>query len=147
MSENVIVPIGSVLPVPLSDIKALAIQQTYLDVDAVYEAAIGRRATEYAEAETAARAYVEAGYPAGAASPYVADYALHNPTGEKQTDRWAADNILARADAFRAAQLAMRSTRFERQKEMRDAATKADLDAVVAHWNGFIAALRAQLEL
>ncbi|NML62274.1 hypothetical protein HHL21_14550 [Massilia sp. RP-1-19] len=128
----------------LEELKAHAIAQTYADVDSVYDAAIGRRATEYADAESAARQYVAGGY-VGTASSYVADFAMDNPTGLQQTDAWAADNIIARADAFRSAQLSMRSTRFVRQKGMRGAASKAELAVVVEQWNGFIASLRAQL--
>lgn len=128
----------------LGALKNSAIAKTYTDVDAVHNAAVGSRATEYTEAETAAREYITSG-AVGPASSYVADFALYNPTGLPQTDRWAAESIISRADAFRNAQLSMRSTRFIVQKQMRDAATKEDLDAAVAQWDQFIANLRAQL--
>jgi hypothetical protein len=136
-------------PAPVVDLpalKAAAITKTYADVDGVYKAAIGRRATEYQDAEDAARAFAAAGYM-GDVSEYVSDYAAHNVTGEAQTDQWAADQIIARADAFRAAQAAMRTKRFEWQAAMRAASTPDELAAAVAAWNGFIAALRGQLGL
>lgn len=123
-----------------------AIAKTYIDVDRVYKDAIGRRATEYQEAEDAARAFAAAGYT-GEVSEYVSDYAAHNVTGEAQTNQWAADQIIARADAFRTAQAAMRSQRFQRQSDMRAASTPEALAAAVAAWDGFIAALRGQLGL
>lgn len=132
--------------VDLAALKTAALSQTYADVDRVYADAVGNRATEYQEAEQAARDYAAAGY-AGAASEYVSDYALNNPTLEAQTNQWAADEIIARADAFRTAQKAMRSKRFECQAAMRAAATADELEQAIAQWAGFIAGLRAALEL
>jgi hypothetical protein len=139
-------PPAAPAPVDLDALKAAAIGRTYADVDAVYDAAIGRRATEYQDAEVAARAFADAGY-AGDASEYVSDYALHNPTGEEQTNQWAAEQIIARADAFRAAQKAMRTQRFASQAALRTAATPEQLAAAQAAWDGFIAATRADLRL
>jgi len=123
-----------------------AISRTYADVDRVYADAVGNRTEEYKDAEADARAFAAAGYT-GTPSDYVHDYALHNPTGSAQTDQWAADQIIARADAFAQAKLAMRSTRFASQAAIRAAATPDDLNAAVATWNGFIASLRTQLGL
>jgi len=130
----------------LPGLKAAAISQTYLDVDAVYEAAIGRRTTEYKEAEEDARAFAAAGF-VGEVSEYVSAYATYNPTGLLQTNQWAAEQILVRADAFAVAQRLMRSTRFARQAQMQAATTAEELSAAVGRWNGFIAALRNQLGL
>lgn len=131
---------------PMEPLIKEAIANTYRDVDAVYNDAVGQRGPEYADAETDARAFVAAGY-AGEVSPFVSDFALHNPTGTVESNQWAADNIIARADAFRSAKLAMRSTRFVRQEEMRAATTSAALQAAVGAWEAFIAGLRAQLGL
>jgi hypothetical protein len=130
----------------LGELKTAAIAKTYADVDKVHFDAVGNRATEYQEAEAAARAFAAGGFQ-GEADDDVHSYAIDNTTGEVQTDQWAAENIIARADAFRAAQKAMRNTRFKRQAEMRAAATPEELMAVVAAWDGFIAGLRAQLGL
>lgn len=130
----------------LDELKTAAIAKTYADVDKVHFDAVGNRATEYQEAEAAARAFAAGGFQ-GEADDDVHSYAIDNTTGEVQTDQWAAENIIARADAFRAAQKAMRNTRFKRQAEMRAAATPEELTAVVAAWDGFIAGLRAQLGL
>lgn len=130
----------------LDDLKAAAIARTYPDVDKVHFDAVGNRATEYQEAERAARAFADAGYE-GEAEDEVHGFALNNPTGQAQTDRWAADRIISQADAFRTAQRMMRSVRFQRQAEMRSATTPEELNAIVAAWSGFIAGLRVQLGL
>lgn len=129
---------------PLAAAQAAAIAKTYIDVDAVYEAAIGRRATEYADAESEARAYAAAGYT-GIAGEYVDGFARRNPTGIVQTSQWAAQQIIGRADAFNSAALSMRTTRFDRQADMRAATTAAELATAVTAWSNFIATLRAQL--
>jgi hypothetical protein len=140
------VPPAEPAPVDLAALKAVAVGRTYADVDAVYDAAVGRRATEYQAAEDAARAFAAAGHQ-GDASEYVADFAAHNPTGQAQTSQWAADQIIARADAFRAAQKAMRGQRFASQDAMRAAATPAELEAAQDAWTDFIAGVRAGLGL
>ncbi|HEY0063156.1 MAG TPA: hypothetical protein VGC21_13625 [Telluria sp.] len=130
----------------LAQLKAAAIAKTYKDVDAIYDDAIGRRATEYKEAEEVARAFAVAGF-AGPVSAYVSSYALYNPTGVVQTNRWAAEQIIARADAFLMAQSAMRATRFAKQAQMQAADNEDDLVAAAAAWDEFIAVLRGQLGL
>lgn len=129
----------------LADQQAAAIARTYADVDAVYDAAIGRRATEYERAEAAARAYLAAGAESAEVSPYIAGHARNNPTGQQQTNAWAAQQIVDRADAFRWAELQMRNARFERQADMRAASTVDDLDVAVGAWDNFITELRVTL--
>lgn len=138
------IEVRQVVALPAAALAAVA--KTYRDVDGIHEAAVGSRATEYADAEIAARAFVAAGY-AGTVSDYVAGFALNNPTGIAQTNQWAADQIIARADAFHAAKLALRSQRFARQAEMRAATTDEELATAVSAWDGFIATVRAQLGL
>lgn len=130
----------------LADRAVAAVARCYPDIDAVYDDAVGNRTEEYKDAESDARAFKAAGY-AGTASDYVHDFALHNPTGSVQTDQWAADQIIARADAFASAKLSMRSQRFASQAAMRAAATDADLAAAVSAWDSFIATTRANLGL
>jgi hypothetical protein len=132
---------------PLEQLKAEAVARTYADVDAVYDAAIGRRATEYASAEAAAREYLAAEVKPGAVSGYITGHARSNPTGEQQTNEWAAQQIIERADAFRWAELQMRNVRFDRQADMRAAAAPEELTAAVAEWDGFIFWLRSTLGL
>lgn len=127
-------------------VRSAAIAKTYADVDAVVWDAVGNRTEEYKEAEADARTY-KAGSYVGNAPDSIACYALHNPTGVEQTGRWAADDIIARADAFASAKLAMRENRFASQSAMRAATTLAELDAATAAWTSFITGLRTQLGL
>jgi hypothetical protein len=126
--------------------KAEAIAKSYRDVDKVTEDAIGRRSEEYKDAAAAARAYAAAGYE-GAVDEDISSYAQFNPTGKAQTNQWAADQIIARADAMEAAKKSMRSKRFEHQAAMRAATTAEELAVAVAAWDAFIAATRAELGL
>jgi len=126
--------------------KAESIAKAYKDVDDVYRDAVGNRTTEYNEAEQDALAFKAAGYT-GTVSEYVSSYAQYNPTGVVQSDQWAADVIIARANAFRTAQRLMRSVRFARQAQMQAAANDQELATAVALWSGFIAQLRIQLGL
>lgn len=123
-----------------------AVAKCYPDIDAIYTDAVGNRTEEYRDAESDARSFKAGGY-VGVASDYVHDFALKNPTGAVQTDQWAADQIIARADAFASAKLSMRSQRFASQAAMRAAATDAELDAAVSDWNSFIATTRQNLGL
>lgn len=130
----------------LSDLITTAVAKCYPDIDAVYADAVGNRTEEYKDAESDARAYKATGYT-GTVSDYVHDFAVDNPTGQVQTDQWAADQIIARADAFASAKLSMRSQRFASQAAMRAATTADDLNTVVAAWNNFIATTRQNLGL
>lgn len=139
------------LPAPspavnLAALKADAIAKTYRDVDAVYDAAVGRRTTEYQKAEEDARAYREAGY-IGDVSTRISKYAEKNPTGQPQTNQWAADQIIARADAFHEAEDSMRDVRFDCQAAMRAATSAEELATAVAAWNTFVAEMRQTLGL
>lgn len=132
--------------VDLDALKTEALSAAYSDVDKVTFDAVGNRVEEYKAAETAARAYADAGYT-GTVDEYVSSYALHNPTGAEQTNQWAADQIVARADSFRAAQKSMRAQRFESQAAIRAATTPDELEAAVNTWDAFIASTRSQLGL
>lgn len=134
-------------PPALVDLQAAAIAKTYPDVDAVYDAAVGRRVTEYARAEAAAREYMAADVKPTVVSDYIAGHAANNPTGEQQTNEWAARQIIERADAFRWAELQMRNVRFARQAEMRAATSLEELAAAMAEWEEFLTWLRSILGL
>lgn len=134
------------LPIDLEALKAASIEKTYADVDAVIVAAVGSRAEEYKEAEAAARAFLQGGDEADV-DVSVSSYALYNPTGQVQTNTWAAEQIIQRADAFRGAQKMMRAERFARQAKMRGAETPEELAAVVEGWEAFIAGVRSALGL
>jgi predicted nucleotidyltransferase len=124
-----------------------AIDQTYTDVDAIYQQAIGMRATEYARAEEAAHAYLAADPKPTVVSGYISGHAENNPTGQVQTHEWAAQQIIERADAFRWAELQMRNVRFARQADMRAATSEIELAMAVATWEDFLVWLREMLGL
>lgn len=126
--------------------KAQAIARTYTDVDRVYADAVGNRTEEYKDAEADARAFAASGYTS-TPSANITSFALRNPTGTAQTNQWAADQIIARADAFASAKLSMREQRFGHQASIREATTQADLDTAVTSWTTYISQLRTQLGL
>jgi hypothetical protein len=124
---------------------AAAVQQCYGDTDAITTAAVGARIEEYRQAEADARSFAAGGY-LGDATSSVSSYALYNPTGETQSNQWAADKIIANADQYRQAQEQMRAKRFEYQARMRGATSLANLADIAEGWNLFIAGIRSALE-
>lgn len=126
----------------LADEIAALIRQIDADADAIYIAALGNRATEYAEAESQAQAFKDAGY-AGDIPAYVQAWA--DATGK--TAQWAADDILATAAAWRTAQTAIRANRLACKEAARKAEAFETIEAVTAQWQAFIVAVREQLEL
>jgi len=128
------------IPPTLAESIAALIRQIDSDADAIYTAALGNRATEYAEAEAQAQAFKDAAY-AGAAPAYVQAWA--DATGK--TAQWAADDILATAAAWRAAQTSIRANRLARKEAARKAADVAALAAVTVAWQTFVVAIKAQL--
>lgn len=123
-----------------------ALAATYVDVDRVYADCVGNRTEEYKDSETDARAFAAAGY-VGEPTANVSSFARRNPTGVAQTNEWAAKQIIAQADAYSAAKIAMREQRFDTQADMRACTTLADLAQVSHAWDQFIIQLRAGLGL
>lgn len=143
-------PVPPVDPVVLASLIAEEIAKTYKDVDAIIYEKIGERQSEYDLAEHAAWEYKEAGFPddpATPVSPYITGYAISNATGQVQTNRWSAEQILAQATQLRAAQLLLRNTRFNAQKAMRASTAKADLTDAVTQWHAFINGTRVAVGL
>lgn len=132
--------------VPLADSMTDAIARTYVDVDAVYEAAIGKREREYTPAAAAARAYLAFVGPRPE-SEVVSDFITGHARAKKQTNLWAAQQIVERADAFEWAVVQLRNVRFDRQADMEAATTHEELAAAVLAWKEFITWLRGVLGL
>ena len=112
------------------------------DADAIYAAALGNRATEYTQAEDQATAFRANNYE-GDAPSYVqawADATANSP-------QWAADNIIATADAWRTAQAQIRAMRLLCKQQAKAATTHAALDAVAANWTAFIVQIKEALKL
>lgn len=124
----------------VSVIKAANIKKIDADVDAIYEAAIGNRATEYSEAEVQATTFKTAGYT-GTVPAYVASW-LSNNTKGLTTAQQATDDIIAQANAWRGAAAAMRANRLLAKKNLAN-----DVSTAMAQWGGFVAAIRGSLGL
>lgn len=131
---------------PLSIRRAAAISKCYSDIDAIVKAAVGERAEEYKEALAEAQAFADSGY-AEPAPESVVKFAQKNPTMQVQTNAWAAQQVIGRAQALADARKRMRDQRFDSQYDMRAAATGADLDAAIAAWDAFTLVIHAQLGL
>lgn len=110
------------------------------DADQIYAAALGNRATEYSQAESDATAYKSAGYT-GAVQSHVQAWAI--ATGKSA--KWAADDILATAAAWRAAQSQIRANRLACKEAARSATTIGQLATAQSNWSAFVSALCAQL--
>lgn len=111
------------------------------DVDLIYGAVLGNRGPEYDLAEQDATAYKNAGYT-GSVPASVASWVAANAG---KTAQWAADDILATAAAWRAAQAQIRATRLVSKAAARATADVAGLVPVLTQWAIFVAAARAQL--
>ena len=112
------------------------------DADLIYTAALGNRATEYAQAEADATVYKDAGY-AGSVPGYVQAWA----TATGKAAHWAADDILATAQGWRDAQAQIRLNRLSRKELARKATTATELDTVRTQWAAFVVAIRSQLRI
>lgn len=122
--------------------RAKLIDKIDADTDALIVRVIGQRGLEYLEAEKQALAYIAANY-AGAVPEFVQSWA----TAKGQTATWAANDIAATATAWRTAQTTMRANRLLHKENARNAADTAALNAVVASWAAFLAAIKTQLGL
>ncbi len=116
------------------------VRQIDADTDALYATVLGLRTTEYQKAEDQARAYRAAGY-VGDGPKAVAAWA--NATGESA--QWAADDIIATADAWHTAEDAIREQRLMCKQLARNATTDATLNLVRIQWFAFLTQIRAQL--
>jgi hypothetical protein len=136
-STSTLTHAGTPVETPAS-LLAKDLAQIDADVDSINLNAAGLRTVEYEMAESAAQAYKDGGYT-GSVSPLISVWTANNNKG-LTTDAQAADDILAQAAAWRGAVEAMRIQRLSRKKERTDGVPNT-----MALWNGFVAALRAQL--
>jgi hypothetical protein len=128
----------SKLPVVVPPTKAELIKKVDADVDTIYAAAIGNRATEYSEAELQASAFKDAAY-SGTVPSYVASWLASNTKG-LTTATQAADDIIAQANAWRGAAASIRANRLTAKKNIID-----EVPTAMQQWNGFVTAIRAAL--
>ena len=120
--------------------KASALIQIDTDTDAINTAVMGSRAQEYELAEQHAQEYKAAGYT-GTVPSSVQSWA----TAKSWTATQAADDIVATAGGWRAAQAAIRAARLLRKEQVRNAADTAGITTAMTAWAGFVAYMRGQL--
>jgi hypothetical protein len=134
-------------PVPtvesLVDLQRNALRKIDANVDAIYRAVIGNRASEYEQAEAEAKAYKAAGYQVSPVPTYVQDWA----DAKAATPTWAADNIIATATQWRSVQGSLRANRLTTKEVIRTAADKASIDVVLTTWAEFIGTTKADLNI
>lgn len=130
-------------PTPLSDLVKAALKSIDGDVDAIYSAVIGNRASEYERAESDALAYQAAGYTISPVPPYVQDWA----NAKSASPSWAADNIIETAMQWRTAQSSVRTNRLTAKEAARSAIDKAAIDAALAIWATFVDTIKESLNI
>jgi hypothetical protein len=130
-------------PIPLLDRQRAALRIIDADVDAIYAAVIGNRAPEYMQAEADALDYKAAGYLASPVPPYVQDWA----DAKSATPTWAADNIIATATQWRAAQGSLRSNRLSAKESIRMATDKSGIDAALVNWEAVVGTIKENLNI
>lgn len=125
----------------LQDKKSQSLKFIDESSDDVITAVIGRRDTEYLQAEKQAQEFIDAGYT-GNTHPYVSSWAI----AKNETDEWAADNIIETATAWREVQSDLRAKRLLHKENVRNSATQQDIDTVMASWQLYIKTLKQSLE-
>jgi hypothetical protein len=126
------------IPAPVPPTKTELLKKVDADVDLIYAAAIGNRATEYSEAELQANAFKAALYT-GTVPPFVANWLANNTKG-LTTAQEATDDIIAQANAWRGAASAIRANRLTAKKNITN-----DVPTAMQQWGGFVAAIRGSL--
>lgn len=126
--------------VNLAELKKAMQRQVDAQVDSIMRDCIGERATEYQRAESQARAYKAAGY-SGSVPTTVRVWA----ETKSWTNQQAADDIIAQADSWIAAQDVIRENRLKTKEAYRVATSNAQLNAAQLAWNGFVVSIRNAL--
>jgi hypothetical protein len=121
--------------------KAQVLLQIDLRNDAVIRAVIGERQSEYELAEREAAAFKVAGYPATPVPGSVGSWAA----AKGWTATRAADDILAVASRWRAAQAALRANRLVGKEAVGVAVDGPAIDAIMVQWVAFCTAIEIQL--
>lgn len=125
-------------PPSVADLASAFVFQISYDVTAAYRDAIGGREYEYAETERQALAFKAAGY-SGDVPRYVAIWVERSG----KTAQAAADDILAKADALRAAAGDMRDAHLTHKDDALAATTSAEIDALRVSWAAAVGQFRA----
>lgn len=133
-------PPGQVLPewVPPTpeQLQADALRHIDADADAIYAAVVGHRAAEYEQAERESQAWADAGHTGEAPASVHAWAQAAGLTGPE-----AAADIVAKAAVWRSAMVQIRTNRLAAKARVR----AGEVDAALADWADFAAAMRLQL--
>jgi hypothetical protein len=127
--------------VQLAAAKSSALLQIDADVDRIYVATIGNRQAEYDRAESEAKEYKAAGYPATPVPATVQGYA----DAKKWTPTQAADDILTTATSWRAVQADIRANRLARKEDVRTALEVASVNTLLETWALYVRQVRSSL--
>lgn len=125
----------------LQDKKSQSLKFIDESSDELITAAIGRRDTEYLQAEKQAQEFIAAGYK-GNTYPYVSSWAI----AKNETDEWAADNIIETAAAWREVQSDLRAKRLMHKENVRNSLTIKEIDTVMGSWKMYINTLKQSVE-
>lgn len=125
----------------LQDKKSQSLKFIDESSDDVITSVIGRRDTEYLQAEKQAQEFIDAGYT-GNTHPYVSSWAI----AKNESDEWAADNIIETAIAWREVQSDLRAKRLLHKENVRNSAILKDIDTIMASWQLYIKTLKQSLE-
>jgi hypothetical protein len=128
-------------PATLTNRISAAIKRIDRDVDDIYAAIIGNRASEYTLAESEADAYKAAGYPASPVPASVQSWS----DAKGQTPTWAADDIVATAANWRTVQANVRTKRLATKESVRIAYDQTGIDSAMAAWETYVAVTRTAL--
>ncbi|MGQ3227034.1 MAG: hypothetical protein ACT6UU_24210 [Hydrogenophaga sp.] len=124
------------MPITPEQVQADALLKIDRDVDEIYAAVIGHRATEYEAAERHALEFQAAGFT-GDVPPSVASWVAASGMEAEA----AALDILAEADAWRGAQQQIRAQRLLAKAGVRAGETSESMAA----WGGFVQQMRLAL--
>lgn len=127
-------------PFVLSEAKNTLTLSIDADVDTVYKLVIGNRLAEYQLAEREATEFKNNNY-SGTVPSTVQSWA----TAQNQTAQWAADSILAQANAWINAQNAIRSARLATKAAVQNAQNESEINAVKNNWKITIQQIRQSL--
>jgi hypothetical protein len=91
-------------------------------------------------AEKQAQVYIDAGYK-GDTFPYVDSWAQAKSADQK----WAADNIIETATAWRTIQADMRAKRLHSKEQIRNATDVDQIAAICEQWKQYVDIIKNQL--
>lgn len=126
----------------LSELKNAFILKIDVDVDAIYASVVGNRFVEYQDASIEAKAFKDNGYT-GEAGSSITSWA----SVKGQSLKWAADDILATAAAWKIVQSNLRMLRLTHKEQSRVSVSKSQLETVQTSWQSALVSIKTMLGL